>query len=42
METRKKIRASDAIRSDEPPLSSPADALTTELLTSKGEMWVFD
>ena len=42
METRKKIRAPDAIRSDEPLWSSPADALTTKLQTGKGEMWVFD
>ena len=37
-----KIRAPDAIRNDEPPRSTPADALTTELLASKSEMWVFD
>ena len=37
-----KIRAPDAIRSDEPPRSTPADALTTELLASKSAMWVFD
>ena len=36
------IRAPDAIRSDEPTPSTPADALTTELLASKSEMWVFD